>query len=80
MKLWKVVWTASTPADLDSYGPQVGFGGVVETYWDVQNDHVSYITGFNPSGTLELWDKNVPAAYNDVSKYSTPGGLMQLMR
>jgi Protein of unknown function (DUF1329) len=80
MKLWKVVWTASTPADLDSYGPQVGFGGVVETYWDVQNDHVSYITGFNPSGTLELWDKNVPAAYNDVTKYSTPGGLMQLMR
>jgi hypothetical protein len=80
MKLWKVVWVASTPANLDSYGSQAGFGGVVETYWDVQNDHVSYITGLNPNGSLELWDKNVPPAYNNVTKFSTPGGLMQLMR
>jgi Protein of unknown function (DUF1329) len=80
MKLWKVVWVASTPTNLDTYGPQMGFGGIVETYWDVQNDHVSYITGLVPSGMLELWDKKVPAAYDNVTKYSTPGGLMQLMR
>jgi hypothetical protein len=34
MKLWKVVWTASAPANLDTYGPQVGFGCVVETDFD----------------------------------------------
>jgi hypothetical protein len=41
MNLWKVMVTASTPANLGSYGPQLGFGCVVENYWDVQNDHVS---------------------------------------
>jgi hypothetical protein len=80
MKLWKVVWTASAPANLDGYGPQVGFACVVETYWDVQNDHVSYITGCNPAGVPELWDRQVPVQYNNLARFSTPGGLMQIMR
>jgi hypothetical protein len=79
-KLWKVVWTASAPAQLDNYGEQLGMGGIVEIYWDVQNDHVSYITSFNPSGKLELWDKQVPPQWNNVSKYASPSGLMTLMR
>ncbi len=80
MKLWKVVWVGSTPGELDNYGPQLGFCGIVETYWDVQNDHVSYITSFNPSGACEIWDKKVPAQWNNVTKYATPAGLNQLMR
>jgi hypothetical protein len=79
-KLWKVVWTAGTPAQLDNYGEQPGIGGIVENYWDVQNDHVSYITSFNPSGAEELWDKQVPKRYDDVTRYSTPGGLQQVLR
>jgi hypothetical protein len=80
MNLWKVVWTASTPANLETYGPQLGFGCVVETYWDVQNDHVSYVGSCNPAGKQELWDTKVPVQYNNVTKFSTPGGLMQIMR
>lgn len=80
MKLWKVVWTAGTPGQLDNYGEQPGFCGIVEVYLDVQNDHASYITSFNPSGACELWDSKVPKQFNNVTKYSTPGGLMQLMR
>ena len=38
MKLWKVVWVGLTPGKLDSYGEQFGAGGVIENYWDVQND------------------------------------------
>jgi len=79
-KLWKVVWTAGTPGQLDNYGEQPGIGGIVENYWDVQNDHVSYITSFNPTGAKELWDKQVPKQYDDVTRYSTPGGLQQLLR
>jgi hypothetical protein len=79
-KLWKIVWTASTPGKLDNYGEQPGIGGVVENYWDVQNDHVSYITSFNSSGAKELWDEQVPKEYDDVTKYSTPGGLSQIER
>ncbi|MGH7932415.1 MAG: DUF1329 domain-containing protein [Candidatus Binataceae bacterium] len=79
-KLWKVVWTASTPGKLDNYGEQPGTCGIVETYWDMQNDHVSYITSFNPKGACSLWDSAVPKQYDNVTKYSSPGGLMQLMR
>jgi hypothetical protein len=80
MKLWKVVWIGSSPAKLDNYGEQLGLCGIVETYWDMQNDHVSYITSFNPSGNCEVWDSSLPSRYDNVTKYSTPGGLAQLMR
>ena len=80
MKLWKVVWVGTTPMKLDDYGEQAGYCGVVENYWDVQNDHVSYITSFNSGGACELWDKQVPAQWNNVTKYATPAGLSQLMR
>jgi len=83
LKLWKVVWTAATPAKLDNYGEQAGLCGIVENYWDVQNDHVSYITSFNNSATpgkCSYWDSQVPADWNNVTKYATPAGLSQLMR
>ena len=80
MKLWKVMWTASEPAPFDKYGVQPGFCGIVETYWDVQNDHVSYITSFNPSGACAIIDGKVPAQYDNITRYSSPGGLMQMMR
>jgi hypothetical protein len=69
------VWTAGTPGNLDNYGEQPGLGGVVEDYWDVQNDHVSYITSFNPSGAQELWDGQVPKQYDNV--INTPVGRLQ---
>ncbi|MGH7932416.1 MAG: DUF1329 domain-containing protein, partial [Candidatus Binataceae bacterium] len=38
MKLWKVVQVGSAPGPLDNYGQQLGFNGIIEVYWDVQND------------------------------------------
>ena len=82
MKLWKVMWSGGTPAPLDNYGEQLGACGIVENYWDVQNDHVSYITNFNSQspGKCALWDSKVPPQWNNVRKYATPAGLAQLMR
>jgi hypothetical protein len=80
MKLWKVVTVSQAPNQLDNYGEQPGGCGIVETYWDVQNDHVSYITSFNPQGACTLYDGAVPVQYHNITKYSTPGGLMQNMR
>jgi hypothetical protein len=79
-KLWKVVWVGLSPAKFDNYGEQMGFCGIVENYWDVQNDHVSYITGFGSKGLCSTLDSAIPPEFNNVSKYSTPGGLMELMR
>ncbi len=80
MQLWKVVWVGLADSNLDNYGEQVGNCGIVETYWDVQNDHVSYVTSFNPAGACLLWDKQIPKRYDDVVRYSTPAGLSMVMR
>lgn len=80
MKLWKVVWVGLSPGQFDNYGDQMGFCGIVENYWDMQNDHVSYITGFGPKGLCSTLDKSILPEYDNITKYSTPGGLMQMMR
>src|SRR6266849_2061605 len=80
MELWKVVWVGLASTTLDNYGSQMGSCGIQETYWDVQNDHVSYVTSFNPAGACELWDKQVPKQFDDVVRYSTPAGLSMILR
>jgi hypothetical protein len=85
MKLWKVVWVGLAPGQYLSsptanYGEQMGFDGIIETYWDVQNDHVSYITSIGRNAKPFAFDAEIPQQYVNVAKYSTPGGLMQLMR
>ncbi len=53
---------------------------VLETCWDVQNNHASHVTTGDRPGADRLFDEQVLAAYHDVVKYSTPGGLMRIMR
>ena len=80
MKLWKVMFEGGAPAPYENYGMQPNFGGIIENFFDVQNDHVSYVETFNKGGIPILYDSQVPKQYDNVSKYSTAGGLMQLMR
>ena len=80
MKLWKMVWVVRRAAPVPGQGIAPNNGDVLETYWDVQNDHASYVTTADRPGTDLLFDEQVPAAYHDVTKYSTPGGLMQILR
>jgi len=79
-KLWKVVWMGLMPGKFDNYGTQSFGGGIIEVYWDVQNDHVSYVTSVTPDGRSWSVDSEVAPEYNNVAEYSTPGGLMQVMR
>ena len=80
MKLWKVIWVGLASGPFVNYGDQMGFAGIMENFWDVQNDHVSYITSIGRDPKPFAYDSQIPAQYNNVAKYSTPGGLMQLMR
>jgi len=81
-KLWKVVVIALTakPIDHGEGGPQMGASAIWETYWDVQNEHVSYVTSMGANGDSFKVDYEIPKQYDNIPKYSTPGGLMQLMR
>ncbi|MGH7841927.1 MAG: DUF1329 domain-containing protein [Candidatus Binataceae bacterium] len=79
-KLWKVVIVSLASGPFVKFGDQMGFAGILETYWDVQNDHVSYVTSVGRDPKPFAYDEQVPQQYNNTPKYSTPGGLMQLMR
>jgi hypothetical protein len=80
MKLWKVQLVGVAPGTLDNKWTEFGQGGIIEIYWDVQNDHVSYVTSVGPQGIPFVSGTMVKPQYNNIAKYSTPGGLMQLMR
>ena len=83
LKLWKILAIQRTPDVLfQGEGLTPLGGGVSEQFWDVQNDHASHIFTANPDGMTDglRLNSRVPARYDDIHKYSTPGGLMSIMR
>jgi hypothetical protein len=54
----------------------------LEEYWDVQDDHVTHVFSANPDGKTQsaVYNEDAPRDYNNISKYSTSAGLMQIMR
>jgi hypothetical protein len=80
LKLWKVYFAVFAPAPFRSYSMQMGLGGVMIEVFDVQNDHASYLTSFNKTGKVPLYDDQLPNRYDDVPKYCTASGLQQVLR
>lgn len=80
MKLWKVVADSKGPLTDPASGQTYGWGNYIETYWDVQNSHASYVFGQNGRGGHLLINGMAPPQYSNVTRYATPGGLMQIMR
>lgn len=83
LKLWKVVHVGLHPAEITpGEGPTPLDGSLIESYWDLQNDHVSHVFTANPDGKTDglTYNKSAPPEYTNVTKYSTPGGLMMIMR
>ncbi len=58
--------------------------GLVESlalqFWDMQNDHVTYTFTADGAGRDIVINDAVPKEYDDIAKYSTPAGLMQIMQ
>jgi Protein of unknown function (DUF1329) len=81
MRLWKIANLSPRAAEVPGVGIVNGSGSTTEEWWDIQNDHASYAF-FVPdkSGRDILADKQVPSRYDNVAKYSTPGGLNQILR
>jgi Protein of unknown function (DUF1329) len=80
-KLWKILQISWGP-HVDCLHPEWGTTGwnntILEQYWDVQNDHVSHVTNAY-KGKGAGGDCFAPQ-YDNIAKYSTPGGLMQIMK
>jgi hypothetical protein len=83
LKLWKIVRVYPHPAEVTPGQGLIALdGSLIESYWDVQNDHKSDVFTANPDGKTDglTYNSGTPPQYNNIVKYSTPSGLMQILR
>jgi|SRR5579863_506079 len=82
MNLWKTALlavpdAAKVPGVPGGHAP--GLDGFF-TLWDVQNDHLTIITGLNESGEGYFVNSDAPKEFQDYNRFGTPGGLSEIMR
>ena len=83
LKLWKIVCIHLHPAEMDpSQGVVPLDGALAESYWDIQHEHLTHLFTADGNGERDgvLDNERAPKLYDDIIKYSTPGGLMQILQ
>jgi hypothetical protein len=79
LKLWKIMAIFAHVLVAPQIGPVNSTGSEFEAIWDIQNSHATYF--IDPSGGNAFYlNEQAPKQFDDVAKYSTPGGLGQIMR
>lgn len=79
MKPWKFLGLFLRTLKVPRVGPANVTGSQVEAFWDIQNKHATFFS--DPAGGRQFYvNDQSPQGYNDVEKYTTPGGLDQIMR
>ena len=48
--------------------------------WDLQNDHATYGWRADRDGRDPVIDNEVPKQYESIPRYSSPSGLMEILR
>jgi hypothetical protein len=85
MKLIKVQSSQKIASDVPGEGTQFFTGNSIETMWDISKSHLSFFVTAGPDrkGALVANEacRDVDGVnYDDVKRYSTIGGLTQVMR
>jgi hypothetical protein len=78
--LWKVTLSAYYPRNVPGTDGETIYGRLAASTWDLQNQHATLGNSTDRSGRLIMFNAEVPREFDDVNQYSTPGGLMQIMR
>jgi Protein of unknown function (DUF1329) len=78
LRLWKIALVAPR----DTKAPSLGLvpASVTSCIWDIQNGHMTTGTTEDKYGHDVSINADVPGEYRDLAKYSTPGGLIQVMK
>ena len=79
LQLWKLFWLGPRAADVPGVG-HVTTNAVAASVWDVQNDHMTFLSTVDEQGFGTKFNSDAPPEYHDFVKYSSPSGLMQIMR
>jgi len=80
MKYWKTMHVAPQALNVPGIGMVNNAGSLSEQLWDLRSGHATYDTTFDDKGHTVYAGDQVPKAYDDIRKYSTPGGLSEIMR
>jgi len=78
--LWKVTMNAYCPRKVPGTDGDTIYGRFAASTWDLQNQHATLGNSADSSGRMITFNSEAPKQFDDVAKYSTPGGLMQIMR
>jgi hypothetical protein len=79
-KLWKVGLAGYHPQKVPGTDGETIYGRFFAETWDLQNEHVTLGYNTDNNGRYVMLNSEVPKEYDNVAKYSTPGGLMQIMQ
>jgi hypothetical protein len=80
LKMWKIGPSVYRPMPLPGTDGDVatgagGPGDGVYTFWDVQNDHIT----FDPQSGGQI-NSDAPKIYDDFARWGTPAGMLQVMQ
>ncbi|MGA7760245.1 MAG: DUF1329 domain-containing protein [Candidatus Binataceae bacterium] len=78
--LWKVTLSAYFPRQVPGTDGETIYGRFAASTWDLQNQHATLGNSTDPSGRLIMFNAEVSREFDNVTQYSMPGGLMQIMR
>jgi len=79
MRLWKIGLVEFRARVMPNVGVAT-LSSLALQFWDMQNDHVTYTFTADGAGRDIVINDAVPKEYDDIAKYSTPAGLMQIMQ
>jgi hypothetical protein len=68
------------PREVPGTDGETLYGRFAASTWDLQNQHATLGNSTDSTGRLITFNSEVPVQYDNVVRYSTPGGLVQIMR
>jgi hypothetical protein len=80
MRLWKVALLQPIVTKIPGIGRQNSSNAQFSHWWDLKNHHATFEDPADGHGIIFLINDDLPASYLGLEKYTTPGGLSQVMR
>jgi hypothetical protein len=79
-KLWKIAGLFPRTVDVPNVGPIDNSGSLIYAFWDIQNNHASFVADPTDNSYPFYVNEQVPKDYLDLTRYSEPSGLNMIMR
>ena len=79
-KPWKIAGLFLHSVNVPGIGQVDASGSLLYGFWDLENNHASFVTDPGDADAALYINDQVPEGYRDTGRYSTPAGLNLIMR